>query len=214
MRNPVIVAKQLATIDTLSKGRLILSTSVGWNETEFSNLGSSFHNRGRRLDASIQLLRDLWSGKTSFENRNIGQKFHDAVFEPLPVQRHLTLWIGGTSIAAMKRSIRQGDAWHPNVQPLDKFETLVSDFRALPGGEEKDICVRIGVNARAERSEYMSPLGEKRIMFSSNRNENRNIFERLEKLGVSYMVIVPSPDGKVSIEEQAAGLHMIAQEFL
>ena len=214
MRNPVIVAKQLATIDNLSNGRLILATSVGWNETEFSNLGSNFHNRGQRLDASIRLLRDLWFGKTSFENKNIRQRFHDAVFEPRPVQRNLTLWIGGTSLAAMKRAIRLGDAWHPNVQPLEKFEKLVSDFRALPDAREKEICVRIGVNANAEKSEHLSPLGEKRILLSSNRSENRNIFERLETLGVSYAVVVPSPDGKISVEDQAKGLQMIAQEFL
>lgn len=214
MRNPVIVAKQLATIDSLSNGRVILATSAGWNETEFSNLGSNFHDRGRRLDASIRLLRALWSGRTSFQNKNIGQQFHDAVFEPRPVQRNLTLWIGGTSLPAMKRAAKLGDAWHPNVQPLDKFEKLVSDFRALSDARGKEICVRIGVNARAEKSEYISPLGEKRILLSSNRTENRNILERLETLGVSCAVIVPSPDGKVSTEEQAAGLRMIAEEFL
>src|SRR5215831_6646166 len=138
MRNPVIVAKQLATIDNLSEGRLILATSVGWNETEFSNLGSNFHNRGRRLDASLHLLRDLWFGKTSFENKNLRQQFHDTVFEPRPVQRKLTVWIGGTSLAAMKRAIREGDAWHPNVQPLDKFEKLVSEFRSLPSARGKE----------------------------------------------------------------------------
>src|SRR5213593_2471418 len=58
MRNPVVVAKQLATIDNLSNGRLILATSAGWNETEFSHLGSNFHNRGKRLDGSIQLIKD------------------------------------------------------------------------------------------------------------------------------------------------------------
>jgi hypothetical protein len=114
----------------------------------------------------------------------------------------------------MKRAVKHGDAWHPNVQPLDKFENQVSDFRALPGAREKEICVRIGVNAKAEKSEYISPLGEKRIMLSSNRSENRNIFERLETLGVSYAVIVPSPDGKITAEDQAEGLRMIAQEFL
>ena len=114
----------------------------------------------------------------------------------------------------MKRAIRLGDAWHPNVQPLEKFEKLVSDFRALPDAREKEICVRIGVNANAEKSEHLSPLGEKRILLSSNRSENRNIFERLETLGVSYAVVVPSPDGKISVEDQAKGLQMIAQEFL
>ena len=214
MRNPVVVVKQLATIDNLSGGRLIFATSAGWNEKEFSNLGSNFHNRGKRLDASIRLLRDLWSGKTSFENTNIRQHFHNAVFEPRPVQRKLTIWIGGTSPAAMKRAIREGDAWHPNVQPLDKFEKQVSEFRALPSARGKEICVRIGLNANTEKSEYVSPLGEKRIMLSSNQRENRNIIERLETLGVSYAVVVPSPDGKTSVEDQSKGLRMIAQEFL
>jgi alkanesulfonate monooxygenase SsuD/methylene tetrahydromethanopterin reductase-like flavin-dependent oxidoreductase (luciferase family) len=59
MRNPVVVAKQLATIDNLSGGRLILATSAGWNEKEFAHLGSNFHNRGKRLDASIRLIRAL-----------------------------------------------------------------------------------------------------------------------------------------------------------
>jgi len=214
MRNPVVVAKQLATIDQLSKGRLILATSVGWNEPEFSNLGSNFHNRGRRLDASIRLLRDLWSGQTSFENKTIRQHFQDAVFEPRPVQRDLTLWIGGTSLAAMKRAVKLGNAWHPNVQPLDKFEKLVGDFREIPDAKGKKICVRIGLNAKAAKSEYTSPLGEKRIMLSSNRNENKKIFGTLETLGVSYAVVVPSPDGKASIEDQSESLRMIAREFL
>src|SRR5437899_12921233 len=69
MRNPVVVAKQLATIDNLSNGRVMLATSAGWNEKEFSNLGSNFHNRGRRLNESIRMIRALWSGRRSFVRR-------------------------------------------------------------------------------------------------------------------------------------------------
>src|SRR4029077_19380279 len=129
MRNPVVVAKQLATIDILSNGRVMLATSAGWNETEFEHLGTNFHNRGKRLDESIKLIRDLWSGKTDFEGKVLRQKFRDAVFEPPPVQQRLTIWIGGTSLAAMKRAATLGDGWHPNAQPIDKFAKLVSDFR-------------------------------------------------------------------------------------
>src|SRR5712692_9868713 len=75
MRNPVVVAKQLATIDNLSGGRVMLATSVGWNEKEFSHLGSNFHNSGKRLDASIRLIRALWRGETCFEGRVLPQKF-------------------------------------------------------------------------------------------------------------------------------------------
>ena len=215
MRNPVVVAKQLATIDNLSNGRLILATSAGWNETEFSHLGSNFHNRGKRLDESIQLIKDLWAGKTHFQSSVLRPKFKDAVFEPTPVQQTLSIWIGGSSQAAMKRAATLGDAWHPNVQTFDKFAKLVSEFReSFPGSKEMDICVRIGLNSKSDRSEYTSPLGEKRVMLSSNREENRNIMKRLESLGVSYAVIAPNPDGRVSVADQLSGMKMITEDFL
>jgi len=215
MRNPVVVAKQLATIDNLSNGRLILATSAGWNETEFSHLGSNFHNRGKRLDESIQLIKDLWAGKTHFQSSVLLPKFKDAVFEPTPVQQTLSIWIGGSSQAAMKRAATLGDAWHPNVQTFDKFAKLVSEFReSFPGSKEMDICVRIGLNSKSDRSEYTSPLGEKRVMLSSNREENRNIMKRLEWLGVSYAVIAPNPDGRVSVADQLSGMKMITEDFL
>src|SRR5260370_2183363 len=129
IRNPVVVAKQLATIDSLSGGRLMLATSAGWNEKEFAHLGSDFHNRGKRLDASIRLIRALWRGDTSFKSRILGIEFNDAVFEPRPIQKHLTMWIGGTSKAAMKPAVTLGDAWHPTVQSLDQFTTLSPNFQ-------------------------------------------------------------------------------------
>jgi len=147
MRNPVVVAKQLATIDNLSDGMIMLATSVGWNEKEFAHLGSNFHNRGKRLDASIRLIRALWRGETSFKSRVLGIEFNDAVFEPRPAQKHLAIWIGGTSKAAMKRAATLGDAWHPNVQPLDQFTKIVAEFRETSlEAKTKEICVRIATN--------------------------------------------------------------------
>ena len=188
MRNPVVVAKQLAAIDYLSAGRLMLAIGVGWNEKEFAHLGSNFHNRGKRVDASIRLIRALWRGETSFKSRVLGLEFSDAIFEPLPIQKHLTIWIGGTSKAAMKRASALGDAWHPNVQPLDQFP-------------------------KAEHSEYKSPQGEKRIMLSGNQAQSKQILSRLEELGVSYMVAVPSPDGKASVQNQIDAIKTLSRLF-
>src|SRR6266705_3357356 len=212
MRNPVIVAEQLATIDNLSNGRLILATSAGWNETEFSHLGSNFHNRGKRLDESIQLIKDLWAGKTDFESRILRPKFKDAVFEPTPVQQTLSIWIGGSSQAAMKRAATLGDAWHPNVQPLDQFTKLVTEFRGIsPEAKTKEICVRIAINTKAEQSEFKSPQGERRIMLSGNQAQNKQILSRLEELGVSYIVAVPSPDGKASVPNQVDSIKTLSK---
>src|SRR5213594_4582434 len=174
MRNPVVVAKQLATIDSLSDGRLMLAIGAGWNEKEFAHLASNFHSRGRRLDASIRLIRALWRGETSFQSRVLGLEFNDAVFEPRPIQKHLTMWIGGTSKAAMKRAATLGDAWHPNVQSLDQFTKLVADFREIsPEARRKEICVRIAINPKSEQSEYKSAQGERRMMLSGNEAQNK-----------------------------------------
>src|SRR5207245_981260 len=200
MRNPVVVAKQLVTIDNLSGGRLMLATSVGWNEKEFAHLGSNFHNRGKRLDASIRLIRALWNGQTSFKSGILGIEFNDASFEPRPIEKDLTIWIGGTSKAAMKRAATLGDAWHPNVQPLDQFAKLVAEFRGTSSeAKTKDIRVRIGINTRVEQSEYKSSQGENRIIFSRNHSQIQLILSRPEELVVSYLVVVSSPDGKASI---------------
>ena len=212
MRNPAVVAKQLATIDNLARGRLMLAIGAGWNEKEFASLGSNFRNRGRRVDASIRLLRALWRGETSFKSRVLGIDFRDAVFEPHSTQKNLSIWIGGTSKAAMKRAVTLGDAWHPNVQPLDQFTKLVADFRAVsPDARTKEICVRIAINTRAEQSEYKSPLGERRIMLSGDEAQNKKILSGLEQLGVSYIVAVPSPDGKASISNQVDAVKTLAR---
>src|SRR5215210_6151453 len=80
-REPVLVAKQLATLDSLSGGRLIVGLGAGWNEAEFNYLGADFSSRGKRLDEYIRVLRELW---TSPEPRFDGQyvSFSDALFSP------------------------------------------------------------------------------------------------------------------------------------
>ncbi len=215
MRNPVVVAKQLATIDNLSNGRVMLATSAGWNETEFSHLGTDFHDRGRRLNESIKVIRALWSGSSSFEGRLLPQKFRDAVFEPPPVQKRLTIWIGGSSRAAMKRAARLGDGWHPNVEPLDEFARLVKEFRQdFPEAKDKEICARIGLNVKAEKSEYISARGQRRVILSSDMAQNRKILEKLEDLGVSYLILVPSPDGKIPVSDQIESLKILQEQCL
>lgn len=216
MRNPVVVAKQLATIDKVSGGRIMLATSAGWVEREFAHLGSDFHTRGKRLDESIRLIRKLWSEatKAEFEGKSIPHRFNSVVFEPKPVQKHLTIWIAGSSEAAMRRAITLGDAWHPNVCPLDSFKKLVTQFRNLPGGKDKPICVRIGLNTKATRSEYVGAQGERRLILSENMAENKNTVSELQKLGVSYMLVTPNPDGKTNLADQVESLRTISENFI
>ncbi len=115
----------------------------------------------------------------------------------------------------MKRAAELGDAWHPNVIPMDSFRSLVEQFRKVsPKAKEKEICVRIGLNTLAKESEYVGPQGDRRILFSGNPKENQVIISELEELGVSTAVLVPSPDGKVSTEAQIQSVKQFAKEFL
>jgi len=212
MRNPVIVAKQLATIDQLSGGRVMLATSAGWNEREFTHVGVNFHDRGKRLDDSIRLIRTLWNDeKPSFEGKRIPHKFSDVVFEPRPVQKRLTIWIGGYSKAAMNRAARLGDAWHPNALPFEVFRRMVAEFRRLEGAGDKEVCVRIGLNMKAAQSVYTGPQGELRLLLTGDMEENQRTISELEKLGVTQMIVAPSPDGKVPISNQVESLRLLAE---
>ena len=112
MRHPLPLAKELATLHNLSDGRLILGAGVGWLEPEFAALGAPFHERGRRMDEGIAMMRAVWSqDPVTFKSKYIPAKIADMTMLPLPVS-HIPLWIGGSSEAALKRTIRVADGWH------------------------------------------------------------------------------------------------------
>jgi hypothetical protein len=114
----------------------------------------------------------------------------------------------------MKRAIALGDAWHPNVAPLDTFSQLVARFKALPGGKEKAICVRIALNMKANGSVFVGPQGDRRLILTKDMAENERSIAALKKLGVSYMLVTPSPSGKTSVTDQVANLRAIAENFV
>ncbi|MGA2789340.1 MAG: hypothetical protein ABSF00_01055 [Candidatus Bathyarchaeia archaeon] len=114
----------------------------------------------------------------------------------------------------MRRAATLGDAWHQNVAPLDVFRKLVSEFRSIPQAKEKDICVRIGLKPKAPKSEYVSPREERRSLLSGSMTENENTVTELEKLGVTHMLVAPSPDGNVPIPDQVVSLRAISEAFI
>lgn len=110
-RQPVLVAKQIATLDTLSAGRVRLGVGVGWQASEYQALGEDFSNRGRRMDEAIDLLRACW-GESHIEARNEHYHVHAMAMEPKPPQgERLPIWIGGTSARALQRVGERGDGW-------------------------------------------------------------------------------------------------------
>jgi probable F420-dependent oxidoreductase len=151
-RNAVLLAKELATLDVLSEGRLIAGVGVGWNETEFANLAEAerFHRRGAYLDETIRLWRHLWSGSSQpFEG--VFHNFSDFVFGPLPVQgAQVPIMVGGGSPAALRRAGALGDGYHATRATPDTMAERIPVIRAAAvaaGREMPSLSVRSAVSA-------------------------------------------------------------------
>jgi probable F420-dependent oxidoreductase len=114
-RQTALVAKQAAELDVLSKGRLRLGIGVGWNAVEYQALGENFHDRGRRSEEQVQVLRQLWTQPlVTFAGR--WHAIPDAGIKPLPVQQPIPVWFGGHAGVVLERAARLGDGWLPNFQ--------------------------------------------------------------------------------------------------
>jgi probable F420-dependent oxidoreductase len=126
-RNPIVVAKMLATIDQLSAGRLIFGAAVGWMEPEFAALGAPFDERGAFSDECLRLMKALWTQeKVSFEGHYF--KFSSMQASPRPLQRpHPPIWVGGNSARARRRVAEYGDGWHATAMPLEDLKAGITD---------------------------------------------------------------------------------------
>lgn len=127
-RQTALVAKQAATLDVLSGGRFRLGVGLGWNEVEYVALGENFHDRGRRIEEQIQVLRALWTRPLV----NVKGRWHeipDAGIKPLPFQRPIPIWMGGTAENALKRTARIADGWMTNIRNPDEAHGAVELIR-------------------------------------------------------------------------------------
>ena len=128
-RQTVLVAKQAAQVDLLSGGRLRLGVGVGWNDVEYDALGIPFAKRGERLEHQIALLRALWTERC-VDGEAPGERVSAAGLAPLPVQRPIPLWLGGSTERAWRRVGRLADGYMPppGVHPgggLDEAMTVI-----------------------------------------------------------------------------------------
>ncbi len=154
-RNPVVTAKQLATIDALSGGRLVVGVGVGWWPEEFEALQAPpFAERGEVTDEYLRLMKTLWTEDVPrFQGKHY--RVADIVVRPKPVQKpHPPIWVGGHTGPALRRTAVLGDAWHPiglrgpaGLAP-DELAAKVARIRALAREAGRD-PEAIGVALRA-----------------------------------------------------------------
>ncbi|MDP6302677.1 MAG: LLM class F420-dependent oxidoreductase [SAR202 cluster bacterium] len=149
-RQTALVAKQAAEVDVLSGGRLRLGIGTGWNQVEYEALGENFHNRGRRSEEQIKLMRQLWTNElVTFDGR--WHKVTDAGINPLPVQRPIPVWLGGSADQVIKRVATIADGWFPAMRPDDRVRAALDRIRSLAteaGRDPADIGIQSSVSIR------------------------------------------------------------------
>lgn len=182
-RNPILAAKQAATLDVFSGGRVILGLGAGWAEQEFGFLNMDFPGRGKAFDEGIGLLRALWSREVvDFEGEYY--KVKGAVFLPKPVRMDIPIWIGGNSPRAIKRAAALGDGWHPVGPVLADFERGAETIRAA--GRKVTLSARMTVDIRKKRDVATLPGGERRSILSGTAEEITRGIEGYEKAGLEH----------------------------
>ena len=173
-RNPVVLAKELTSIDVLSGGRLIFGVGVGYVKREFDVIGVPFEERGARVDEHIEVIRTLWTqDKPVFEGRFT--RVSGVQQKPMPVQRpHPPIVIGGMSPAGYRRAIAKGNGWYGFNQDEDAAAQSIEGLRQAArdaGTPERFDALEISVTPRG-------PV-------------TRDRMKRFEDLGVHRLILLP-----------------------
>jgi probable F420-dependent oxidoreductase len=132
-RNAVVTAKEIATLDHLSGGRVTLGVGAGWLAEEFSALGVPFEDRGARFDEYIDVLRELWSPAADPEKSSVSGayvSFEDCISRPRPVNGTIPIVIGGHTKAAARRAARRGDGFMPGNASAEELTAAFDAMRA------------------------------------------------------------------------------------
>jgi probable F420-dependent oxidoreductase len=173
-RQPVLLAKQLTSIDVLSKGRLTVGIGVGYVDAELRALGASLADRGARTDEYLAALHALWQEPgPAFEGRFLS--FEDVIQRPLPVQRpHPPIVIGGDSPAAFRRAVTSGNGWYGWQLGIDETAQALAALRDA-----------------ADRHERPAALGALEITITPPGPLDLNTARRYAELGVNRLALQP-----------------------
>ncbi|WP_328774148.1 LLM class F420-dependent oxidoreductase [Streptomyces sp. NBC_00286] len=148
LRHPLITAKQYATLDHLSGGRLILGVGAGHVQEEFEALGVDFERRGPVLDESIDALRSALGPDEFPEHHGKLYDFEGLGQRPRPTQAHVPIWVGGSSPAALRRAAVKGDGWLPQGDPRDRLPSQIAQLKRIR--EEAGVAEPVVVGAITE----------------------------------------------------------------
>jgi len=229
LRSPAVAAKQAATLDVLSSGRLVFGVGVGGeNPKEFELCGIPHKERGARVNEAIDAVRTLWRDTpASFHGRFT--RFEGVSIDPKPVQQLPPIWIGGRSDAALTRAGRQGDGWMSYVVQADRYGQSLDKIRAAAAAAGRSmeaftaahlVFITVGRDYEAAKRAWVSVLSKryaqdfeplaKRYGVIGTPEQCAEQLERFRAAGCNYFVMGAIGEPR----DERAQLETIAAEII
>ena len=207
--NPFDIAKQYATLDRLSGGRVILGVGVGHLRPEFRALRAPYEERGAVTDEYIRIIKELWSQEeASFSGERY--EFEELYLAPRPVQQpHPPVWVGGNSRRAVRRAVELGDGWVPFQASLDELRDRLAYARSLPAYERGSAPLDVAVPATVALAR--EPVDGDRPAFSGSREQVLEDIGAYRDAGVTGLTVAFRAR---SLEEHLTKLEQFAREVM
>ncbi len=182
-RHPLYLAKQLATLDRLSKGRMMIGIGSGWMKEEFESVGVGFNVRGARTDEAIAAMRAIWrEDVASFHGKHF--HFHDVKSFPKPIQKDgIPIHVGGHSAAAARRAGKYGDGFFPTVTDPAKLKEMfvqVQEEAQKAGRNPSAIEFSAMAAPKADSLKALAGIGVERVIFGPPSSEPAKLRAGLE----------------------------------
>ena len=198
-RDPIHTAKQVATLDVLSAGRVLFGIGGGWNAEEMANHGTVFETRFALMRERIEAMKAIWANDVA-EYRGAHVAIEPMWCRPKPVQKpHPPIWIGGESKAAIRRTIQFADVWYPGnnsqTRPLDTPQRLgesiahVKQACKTAGRDPASLGVGLLVQNYFEWGDHEVNDGSARRMFTGTSEQMAADARALEKIGVGHVTL-------------------------
>jgi alkanesulfonate monooxygenase SsuD/methylene tetrahydromethanopterin reductase-like flavin-dependent oxidoreductase (luciferase family) len=205
LREPMVLAKQIATLDSLSNGRLMIGVGIGWNKKEFDLLGCNFKNRSKTVAENIDIMKKMWIGEYSKQGYSC---------EPVPTSdTGPPILIGGQSAEALKRVASIGDGWHPvGISPQE----YSLGMQSITQMKKADFIWSLRINFAANRqieSQYTGTDGNPRLRLVGNPDEIISQIQNYQKIGLTHLVCDIRADSKKEYFEQLGYVSEIKKSF-
>lgn len=190
-RDPLVLAKQIATMEFIAGGRFTLGTAPGHLEKEFEALNVPFRARGKMMDEYLEVLKACWTAETPAYSGYYYQ-FDNIVMDPKPIQKpHPPIYIGGNTKIAMRRAVKHGDGWIPWLITHKELGDCIKYLKAQPGFEEKKDHFEIVVTTTSYQVEDYSHRELSETHIESDRDSIMRDIENLQQAGATVAQVMP-----------------------